>query len=161
LHHLLKLKREDGFSDILDGRLTFDEAVQSSSYEHLDFISIGGYPEHPAELLMGENMDTFIREAKSRYDFVIFDTAPILATDDTSGFAGKVDGVLFTIRCAYTQVRQIKPAMARLRERNIDVSGLILNYVDTMQPGYYYYRYSEYYTDTKGSDRSTPKSISA
>jgi capsular exopolysaccharide synthesis family protein len=149
LHHLLKLNRENGLSDVLNGSLTFDSVVQSSDYEHLDFVSIGGYPDHPAELLLSERMDAFIREAKERYDFVIFDTAPILATDDTSGFAGKMDAVLFTIRCAYTQVRQIKPAMARLRERNVDISGLILNYVDTTQPGYYYYQYSEYYTDSK------------
>jgi capsular exopolysaccharide synthesis family protein len=152
LHHLLKLNRENGLSDVLKGTLTFDSVIQSSSYEHLDFVSIGGYPDHPAELLMGARMDAFIREAKERYDFVVFDTAPILATDDTSGFAGKMDAVLFTIRCAYTQVRQIKPAMARLRERNVDISGLILNYVDTTQPGYYYYRYSEYYTDSKNHD---------
>lgn len=150
LHHLLKLNRENGLSDILKGDLTLDSALQSSSYEHLDFISIGCYPDHPAELLMSQNMDALIREAKKQYDFVIFDTAPILATDDTSGFAGKMDAVLFTIRCAYTQSRQIKPALARLREREIDISGLILNYVDTTQPGYYYYQYSEYYTDSKG-----------
>jgi hypothetical protein len=47
--------------------------------------------------------------------------------------------------------------MARLRERNIDVSGLILNYVDTTQPGYYYYRYSEYYTDPKRNDEPAPQ----
>lgn len=161
LHHLLRLNRENGFSDVLNGSLTFDSVVQSSSYDHLDFISIGCYPDHPAELLLSENMDKFIREARARYDFVIFDTAPILATDDTSGFAAKVDAVLFTIRCAYTQVRQIKPAMARLRERNVDISGLILNYVDTTQPGYYYYRYSEYYTDHKGRDLPAPQKTSA
>lgn len=66
---------------------------------------------------------------------------------DTTSFAGLMDALLFTIRCAHTQIRQIKPAMARLKERNVDVSGLILNCVDTNQPGYYYYRYSEYYTD--------------
>ena len=161
LHHLLQLNRENGFSDILNGSLTLDSAVQSSSYEHLDFVSIGCYPDHPAELLMSEYMDQFIREARERYDFVIFDTAPILATDDTSGFAAKMDAVLFTIRCAYTQVRQIKPAMARLRERNVDVSGLILNYVDTSQPGYYYYRYSEYYTDPKNGDQARSQQTSA
>jgi capsular exopolysaccharide synthesis family protein len=161
LHHLMQLKREDGFSDILDGSLTLDSAVQSSSYEHLDFVSIGRYPDHPAELLMSEYMDQFISEARERYDFVIFDTAPILATDDTSGFAAKMDAVLFTIRCAHTQIRQIKPAMARLRERNIEISGLILNYVDTTQPGYYYYKYSEYYTDSKDSERSPSQQSTA
>lgn len=152
LHHLLKLNRENGLADILEGTLTLDGAVQSSSYDYLDFVSIGCYPNNPAELLMSDRVDALIKEAKGKYDFVIFDTAPILATDDTTSFAGKVDAVLFTIRCAHTQVRQVKPAMARLRERNVDISGLILNYVDISQPGYYYYRYSEYYTDPKRND---------
>ena len=101
---------------------------------------------------MSEAMGTFIEEARKHYDFIIFDTAPILATDDTTSFAGKADAVLFAVRCAYTQVRQVKPAMARLKERNINIDGIVLNYVDTAQPGYYYYRYSEYYTKPAQAD---------
>lgn len=67
-------------------------------------------------------------------------------------FAGQADAVLFTVRCAHTQARQIKPAIARLKERNINVDGIVLNYLDAAQPGYYYYRYSEYYTSTDKSD---------
>ena len=110
---------------------------------------------------MSNRLDDLIKEAKEKYDFVIFDTAPILATDDTTSFAGKVDAVLFTIRCAHTQLRQVKPAMARLRERNINISGLILNYVDTSQPGYCYYRYSEYYTDPTRNDEPGVAATSA
>jgi hypothetical protein len=51
--------------------------------------------------------------------------------------------------------------LARLAERNIDVSGLILNYVDTTQPGYYYYRYSEYYTDNQSEGRPLAQETSA
>lgn len=36
----------------------------------------------------------------------------------------------------------------------IDIGGLILNYVDVSQPGYHYYRYSEYYTDPKRNEES-------
>lgn len=147
LHHLLKSRKTEGLSDVLDGQMALEEVVQSTSYEHLDFISVGRYPEHPGELLLSERMDELIAKARDIYDFVIFDTAPILATDDTTSFGGKVDSVLFTIRCAHTQVRQVRPAMKRLRERNVNIAGLILNYVDVSQPGYHYYRYSEYYTD--------------
>ncbi|MGJ8651408.1 MAG: GumC family protein [Opitutaceae bacterium] len=154
LHHLFKARRDKGLSDILEGKMSLDEAIQNTSYDHLDFISIGHYPDHPGELLLSDRIDTIIAEARERYDFVIFDTAPILATDDTTSFAGKMDSVLFTIRCAHTQVRQVKPAMARLRERQINITGLILNYVDVSQPGYYYYRYSEYYTDPKRNEES-------
>jgi capsular exopolysaccharide synthesis family protein len=149
LHQLLGLNARRGLTGILEGTLSLEDAVQQTTYEHLDFISIGGHPDQPAELLMSDYMAKLIAAAREQYDFVIFDTAPILATDDTTCFARQMDALLFTIRCAHTHVRQIKPAMARLRERQIDIAGLILNCVDTNQPGYYYYRYSEYYTDPK------------
>ncbi|MGB0258257.1 MAG: polysaccharide biosynthesis tyrosine autokinase, partial [Coraliomargarita sp.] len=157
LHNLFKCSREKGLMHFLEGKASFDEVIQKTNYEFLDMISIGGYPQHPAELLMGEHMDTLINEAQSKYDFVIFDTAPILATDDTTSFAGKLDTVLFAIRAQHTQVRQVKPAISRLSERNIRVSGLILNFVDLTQPGYYYYRYSEYYSDSGKRDEFAAK----
>lgn len=141
----------------LEGQASIDEVIQKTAYEFLDLISIGGYPQHPAELLMHERMDSLIKEAQSKYDFVIFDTAPILATDDTTSFASKLDTVLFAIRAQHTHVRQIKPAISRLSERNIRVSGLILNFVDLSQPGYYYYRYSEYYSDSSKRDELVAK----
>jgi uncharacterized protein involved in exopolysaccharide biosynthesis len=41
LHHLLKLNRGNGLADILEGKLTLDSAVQSSSYDHLDLFRSG------------------------------------------------------------------------------------------------------------------------
>lgn len=146
LHKLFDLNLEHGLMDILEGTLKLEEVVQHTNHDNLDFVSIGGRPDSPAELLMTDRMGEFIRLVKQKYDFVVFDTAPILATDDTTSFAGKVDAVLFAVRCAYTHLRQIKPAMSRLKERNVNIDGIILNYVDTAQPGYYYYQYSEYYT---------------
>lgn len=158
LDKLFSLDFEPGLTDILEGRRELEEVVQKSSYDNLDFISIGGHPDHPAELLMGDKMGELIKHARQRYDFIVFDTAPILATDDTTSFAPFIDAVLFTVRCSYTRLRQIKPAMARLKERGTNVDGIILNYVDTAQPGYYYYRYSEYYTSSRkpeGNKRSS------
>lgn len=68
---------------------------------------------------------------------------------------------IFAVRCAHTQIRQIKPAIGRLKERGIDVDGIVLNYVDTTQPGYYYYRYSEYYTSPQKSEENLKSITSA
>ncbi|MEM1221491.1 MAG: polysaccharide biosynthesis tyrosine autokinase [Verrucomicrobiota bacterium] len=159
LHKLFNLKPEKGLTDILEGEVKIKSAIQKTPYEYLDFISIGDYPEHPGELLMSERMEELIENVKAEYDFVIFDTAPILATDDTSGLAGKVDALLFTIRCSFTQIRQIKPAMQRIRDRNVNISGLILNQVDINQPGYHYYQYSEYYSDSKSNRQDKNKKV--
>jgi len=154
LHKLLNLNFDSGLTDVLQGRQELEQVVQHSSYDNLDFVSIGGHPDHPAELLMSDHMEKLIKQARQHYDFIVFDTAPILATDDTTSFAPFVDAVLFTVRCSFTHLRQIKPAIARLKERSTNVDGIILNYVDTRQPGYYYYRYSEYYTNTQKPEDS-------
>lgn len=154
LHNLLGARRELGLVDVLEGHKSLDEVRQSTGYPELDFISVGSYPEHPGELLLSPQFDLLLAEARERYDFVIYDAAPILATDDTAGFGAKMDSMLFVVRSAHTRVREIKPAMARLAQRNIQVGGLVLNFVDLKQPGYYYYRYSEYYSEAKG-DGST------
>ncbi|PXA05526.1 hypothetical protein DDZ13_01245 [Coraliomargarita sinensis] len=154
LHKLMNLDFDGGLTDVLEGRKEMEEVIQRSTYDNLDFVSIGGHPDHPAELLMSDSMEQFIKHAREHYDFIVFDTAPILATDDTTSFAPFVDAVLFTVRCSYTHLRQIKPAIARLKERSTNVDGIILNYVDTAQPGYYYYRYSEYYTSTQKPEDS-------
>jgi len=161
LHKLFGIERDRGLAEVLQGECSFEEAVHHTSDRHLDVLTTGEYPAQPAELLLSERMNEMIARARETYDFVIFDTAPILATDDTTSFAGQTDGVLFTIRCAHTQLRQVRPALKRLKERSIHVSGLILNCVDTSQPGYYYYRYSEYYTNPKGTRSEAADSVSA
>jgi capsular exopolysaccharide synthesis family protein len=143
----LGLAAKPGLSDLLQGRTGLDEIIQHAAYENLDFIATGEYPDRPGELLLSGAMDKLIRDLRERYDFIILDSAPILATDDTTGFAIKADSVLFVIRSAFTQARQIKSAVDRLRLRGIELAGFVLNCVDTKGIDYYYHKkYSDYYS---------------
>ena len=51
-----------------------------------------------------------------------------------------------TLRPSYTSARLTKKALELLYNRQVNVPGIILNFVDTSLPEYYYYQYSEYYT---------------
>lgn len=135
-----------GMSDLLQKGRKLDAVVQKTSHENLDFVAAGEYPERPGELLLSLRMDEVLKEMRSLYDFVILDTAPILATDDTTGFAVKSDALLFVARSGYTQGRQIRTAVERLQMRGVDVSGFVLNCVDVRGTDYYYYKkYNDYY----------------
>ena len=79
------------------------------------------------------------------YDLVLFNTAPILATDDTPTLAPNFDGTLMVIRASFTSARLTRNALNALYQRQVNVLGLILNCVDTEIPGYYYYQYPKYY----------------
>jgi Mrp family chromosome partitioning ATPase len=76
---------------------------------------------------------------------VIFNTAPILAADDTPTLAPNFDGTLMVVRAQFTSARLTKNSLNALYQRQVNVLGLILNAVDTETPDYYYYRYNQYY----------------
>lgn len=147
LYKVFGTTRKDGLHEVINNGVELDDVIQKTEIENLDFIPCGVYPDRPGELLLSEHMEQILRELKERYDYIIFDTAPILATDDTSSFAAKTDGVLFAVRSSKTQARQVKASMERLHLRGTTVLGFILNFVDTQNPDYYYYKkYSYYYT---------------
>lgn len=135
-----------GMSDILQKGRRLDSVVQKTLRENLDFIPAGEYPERPGELLLSARMDEVLREMRGQYDYIILDSAPILATDDTTGFAVKADAMIFVARSSYTQSRQVRTAVERLKLRGVDVSGFVLNCVDIRGTDYYYYKkYNDYY----------------
>ena len=135
-----------GLSDLLQGRTTLERTIYHTSYENLDFMPAGEHPERPGELLLSQSMDTLLVELQTRYDFVIIDTAPILATDDTTGFANRTDGVLFVVRSGHAQSGQVKASLDRLGLRGARVPGFVLNCVDVRGSDYYYYKkYNDYY----------------
>ncbi len=140
-----------GLSDVLQKGRRLDAVIQKTSLENLDFIPSGEYPERPGELLLSSRMDEVLREMRRLYDYVIVDSAPILATDDTVGFAVKADAVIFVARSGYTQARQVKTAVDRLKLRGVEIDGFVLNCVDTRGSDYYYYKkYNDYYAQSPG-----------
>ena len=58
----------------------------------------------------------------------------------------KIDATLFVVRLSYTSARLTKKALELLYNRQVNIPGVILNFVDTSLPEYYYYQYSEYYS---------------
>ncbi len=134
-----------GLSDILRGEVDWKEAVQSTKHATLRIIPRGPVTNQSGELLLRPQLITLLDEFKETFDLTIFNTAPILAADDTSTLAPNFDGALMVIRAQFTSARLSKNALNALYQRQVNVLGLILNCIDTEMPDYYYYRYPKYY----------------
>jgi polysaccharide biosynthesis transport protein len=135
-----------GFSEVLKQEVNWREVVVPTAYPTLFVIPRGKTLSQPSEHLLRESTDTLLREIYDHYDYIIIDSSPVLAADDTTSLAPKIDATLFVVRLSYTSARLIKKAMESLYNRQVNVPGVILNFVDTSLPEYYYYQYSEYYT---------------
>lgn len=145
LASLFDVDGRTGLSDILRGNVPWQEAALETRYETLTLIPRGPVTNQSGELLLRPIFEKLLDEMKEAYDLVIFNTAPILATDDTPTIAPHFDGTLMVLRAQFTSAKLTRNALNALYQRQVNVLGLILNCVDTEMPDYYYYRYPKYY----------------
>jgi capsular exopolysaccharide synthesis family protein len=138
-----------GFSDVLEGGAAWEGAVLPTQYPNLHVLPAGNPMHTPGDFLLGDQMDAILEEMRAKYDLVIFDTAPILAADDTTSFAPKMDGVVMVFRANYTTARQGLFCVESLKKRNISLLGMVLNGFAEDVPDNYYYKYRDYYAPKK------------
>ncbi|OQX93141.1 MAG: hypothetical protein B6I17_04035, partial [Tenericutes bacterium 4572_104] len=158
IHTKFGIKKENGASDyLIDDTITVDDIVKPSGISNLDIITSGFIPPNPSELLSSDRMDNFIAELKSKYDYVIFDTPPVIAVTDAIIMAKKVDKLFLVLRVAHTEKAVLGRAQEILANVNKKVDGFVVNGIKVQKyynrHKYYYYYYYYYY----GEQNPTPK----
>ena len=104
-------------------------------------------------------MKNFIVEARKRYDYVFFDSPPIMGVSDASILASEVDMAILVIQ--YRKYPQAMTVRAKQMVEKVggNLLGVVLNNINISQDSYYYY-YSGYYYDyySKQDDADGSKS---
>ena len=158
LSRLLDAEAETGFTDVLLHGVDWRTAVVPTKYKNLSLLASGKYTSQGAELFLSPVTDGILREMYTEYDYVIFDTSPVMAADDATSLAPKIDGTIFVIRASMTSARAARNAIDQLYHRQVNVLGMVLNSVNALLPDYYYYyRYYEYYRPKEEAADSKPK----
>jgi capsular exopolysaccharide synthesis family protein len=145
VHEYFQIGDQPGLADVLTGDKRWDEVIHESHVPKLSVMPRGNFPPNPGELLL-TSADTLLREVYQHFDFVLFDSAPVLAADDTASLAPKVDGTLFVIRAGYTSARLGRNALELLYQRQVNVMGIVFNSVEANSREYNYFKYPEYYS---------------
>ena len=134
-----------GLSEVLTGHYSLDEATHThSTLSSLDVIPSGTVPPLPADLLASDAMTELVQQLRQRYDYVIFDTPPILSVTDPTIVAAQSDGIVLVIRQGFCTRGMLARTAATLRDLDVKVYGFVLNGVDASLPEYY--GYLGYYT---------------
>jgi len=164
IHNLFYVKRENGLSKYLtDGGIPFSKIVKPSGVKNLDLITSGHVPLNPSELLASQRMDRLIEEIKQEYDYIIFDSPPLIAVTDAMILAKKADALVLVIRTGITDRGIIDRGKALLENIGVTAAGIVVNGIEVKKYysgyKYYYYYYYYYYTDEdkKGGKRKRRK----
>jgi Mrp family chromosome partitioning ATPase len=120
--------------------------VHRTKVPNLFLLPRGETTHRASELFVSPPAEGFLAEAASRYDFVILDTAPVMAADDVTSLAPHADGVIFVVRAEHSSARVARAALDLLYLRHVRVLGLVFNAVRPASADYYYYyKYKDYH----------------
>ena len=143
LHTYLGLVGTVGFSTVLSGGTTLREALQPTRYPGLTVLTSGPIPPTPNALLGSQSARKVLAQLRADFDYVIVDSAPLLAVTDAAVLAASSDGVLLLTRYGKTKREQLMHSVAGLR----NVGAQLLGVCFTMMPpraGYDNYAYKQY-----------------
>ncbi|MFC1804988.1 polysaccharide biosynthesis tyrosine autokinase [Candidatus Omnitrophota bacterium] len=150
-------------TDIMLGSIGVDHIIKSPGLGNISILPSGQLPNNPAEILESEKMHGLIEELKKRFDFVFFDSPPILPVTDASLLAPKLDGVVLCYEMGRTSRDALIRAKMQLQTVGAKILGVVLNHISPQTeslspyPYYYRYKYRYYREEAQGSKKDKSK----
>jgi capsular exopolysaccharide synthesis family protein len=149
LHRNFNISTTPGLTEVLTGQAELAKTIQPTSTPNLSLLPRGNTSRNPGEMFLNQNTVSLLKQFASQYDYVIVDTAPVMAADDVASLSPNVEGVVFVIRASCTSARVARAALDVLYQREVEVLGLVFNAVESNASDYYYYRYKDYYATSR------------
>ncbi|MBW4447791.1 MAG: polysaccharide biosynthesis tyrosine autokinase [Spirirestis rafaelensis WJT71-NPBG6] len=138
-HHLWGLINSVGLSNVMVGENDFSKTVQNITSK-LSILTAGVMPPNPQALIDSERMTSFIDMLAQTYDYVIFDTPPLIGTADAAVLGNMVDGVLIVVRPGLVDSTTATAAKSLLARSEANILGIVANAVDVKhEPDNYFY----------------------
>jgi capsular exopolysaccharide synthesis family protein len=157
LHQHFTISKTPGLSDVIVGKRQISDAIQSVRGKALHVLPCGYIPPNPAELLGSTVMREIVRALKTRYDWVLIDTPPVLAMADTPVLCPFVDGVILVVASEASGRPAVQRAIDQLASVGGTVIGAVLNKVDLKRNSYYYSQYYGEYYRSYYADAEAPR----
>jgi polysaccharide biosynthesis transport protein len=146
LHNFFQLPLKPGLAEVLNQEVPYSTVIQPTQINNLSVITAGETLISPSELFLGPSTQVFLRQITPLYDYILLDSVPVLAADDTTSLAPSIDGVVFVVRASFTSSRSARDSLDALHQRNVRILGLVFNRATPASGEQYYYYYYKYYS---------------
>ena len=141
-HSIIKnADNTNGLSLYLAGETSFDEIIQRTDIQNLDYIHSGPIPPNPLELMESENTTKLFDLLKKNYECIIIDTPPLGQVSDALAVIQYSNLNLIVTRYNVTKKKLLRLVLSELNTKNINNVYIILNdnKLVSEQMGYGYY----------------------
>lgn len=191
IHSIFGVKGQPGLTEVLFGQKDLKDVIQKTKINGVSVIPRGsvtrGLSPYSSEYLSSKKFKGLLNSLRESFDFIFVDVPPILNIADASVVAKYCDGIIFTLKSGFSDIKVINRAIKQLSastpgknvgaipekgeekglslfpKNTTEVLGAIFNMVDYRKEGMGSYNkyYRGYYFDKKGRDISERKAMSA
>ncbi len=127
LHNFFGLDEDEGLADVIEHQLDWHQYVRFVHGAALQVLTAGKTKLNPADLLGSEAFRQLVQEWRKKFDYVIFDSPPVLPFVDSLSLAAVADGVVLVVRAGQTRWEVAQNAKRRLVSAHANLLGVALN----------------------------------
>ncbi|MCE5324013.1 polysaccharide biosynthesis tyrosine autokinase [bacterium] len=150
LHDLFEVPTTLGFTAVLTGVSTLEQAIIKTSVENLSCLTSGPLPPHPTEILNSQQSRALFKKLAEMYDTIVIDCPPCVGLSDIQVISTIADGMLLVVSMNHTLRPHLYMTMRMLAQVKAPLIGLIINRIEMRRRGHgYYYYYGDYYGRSK------------
>lgn len=128
-----------GLTDYLfEDKFTSKQIIQNIevSDHKIDVIYSGKIPPNPTELLMKDRFKDLIDEVSEKYDYIIIDSAPVIAVTDTLLISNYASQVVYVTKAGFTEKRILEVPIRLMKEGKLPSLAFVVNSVKSADLGY-------------------------
>jgi succinoglycan biosynthesis transport protein ExoP len=151
VHKIFKVRNIVGLSNVLTGRIQPRDAVQSTQVPNLEILPCGPIPPNPAELLNSPRMAELLNLLRTKYNYVLVDTPPMLFVSDAAIVSSICDLTVIVLRPEKAFRKPFLAMVGELSKAKAKVAGVVFNDVNIKKNTYYADHYRYHYRYKYGS----------
>jgi capsular exopolysaccharide synthesis family protein len=139
-----------GISSYLIGKKKLEEVIHKTEYDNLYVLPSGPIPPNPGELASSAKTLEMFEILKTKFDYLIVDSAPVGVVSDIYPVAKMADTVLILVRHNFTKKNVLSAALHEMQLHDLQSIGLLMNDIKSKGGSYRYaYKYKYGYSSTK------------
>jgi len=127
LEQVFPIRRNGGFAELIAGTQGLETVVQATPQQNLFVITSGHYETSPSHVLEAPRMSEVLAQLHERFQFIVFDSAPVNVYTDAQILGARVDATVFVIEADRTRIDEVQRAKRQLERAGAKMLGVLLN----------------------------------
>jgi capsular exopolysaccharide synthesis family protein len=124
---VFQVSNNGGFIEVASDGVSFEAHIQPTNRSNLFVLTSGQICISAAEVFEGDAIDRLLAQLKEKFDFIIFDAAPVVQFPDAFALASKVDSIILVAESEKTSIEDAQRAKYNLEQAGGRILGVVLN----------------------------------